>query len=162
MRRLLGEPELRGIGAVILDEFHERHLAADLLLVLLDRLSRTARPDLKLVVMSATLDAEPSLATWALPAHSQRRAHVSGNYQSSCPKPTTGRSKNQIVSAVRRAVTEETTGDILVFLPGSAEIRKAKTALEPLAQGKSCWCCRCTRSADRRAGALSSQRKRAR
>src|SRR5882757_6503210 len=59
LRRLLADPNCSGVGAVILDEFHERHLATDLLLVLLDRLSQKARPDLKLVVMSATLDAEP-------------------------------------------------------------------------------------------------------
>src|SRR5499427_4945714 len=58
-RRLLSDPELKNVGVVVLDEFHERHLQADLALALLRRLQRTARPDLKLVVMSATLDAAP-------------------------------------------------------------------------------------------------------
>jgi ATP-dependent helicase HrpB len=58
-RRLLADPMLRGIGAVLLDEFHERHLQADLALALLRRLQRRQRPDLKLVVMSATIDPAP-------------------------------------------------------------------------------------------------------
>jgi ATP-dependent helicase HrpB len=58
-RRLLSEPTLPGVGAVVLDEFHERHLQGDLALALLRRLQRTARPDLRIVAMSATLDAAP-------------------------------------------------------------------------------------------------------
>src|SRR5262245_12853003 len=58
-RRLLSDPHLSDVGIVILDEFHERHLQADLGLALLRRLQKTSRPDLKLVVMSATLDAAP-------------------------------------------------------------------------------------------------------
>ena len=61
-RRLLGDPQLRGVSAVILDEFHERHLDADLALALLRRLQTSSRPDLKLVVMSATLEAGPIAA----------------------------------------------------------------------------------------------------
>ena len=57
-RRLISDPTLKGVGAVVLDEFHERHLEGDLALALLKRLQRT-RPDLKIVVMSATLDADP-------------------------------------------------------------------------------------------------------
>ena len=58
-RRLIGDPELAGVGAVILDEFHERSLSADLALALCRRLQRGARPDLTVVVMSATLEPEP-------------------------------------------------------------------------------------------------------
>ena len=54
-RRLLSDPTLKGVGIVILDEFHERHLQGDLGLALLRRLQETTRPDLKLAVMSATL-----------------------------------------------------------------------------------------------------------
>lgn len=55
-RRLISDPNLRGVDAVVLDEFHERHLDGDLALALLKGLQRT-RPDLRIVVMSATLDA---------------------------------------------------------------------------------------------------------
>ncbi|HEV2704924.1 MAG TPA: DEAD/DEAH box helicase, partial [Pyrinomonadaceae bacterium] len=58
-RRLLTDPQLERVGAVVLDEFHERHLQADLALALLRRLKRLSRPDLRLVAMSATLDAAP-------------------------------------------------------------------------------------------------------
>src|SRR5271155_6262005 len=57
-RRLLSDPGLKGVAAVVLDEFHERHLESDLALALLKRLQQT-RPDLRIVVMSATLDAAP-------------------------------------------------------------------------------------------------------
>ena len=133
LRRLLGDPNCSGVGAVILDEFHERHLATDLLLVLLDRLSRGARPDLKLVVMSATLDAEPVarfLGDCPRIRSEGRMFPVSVEF---LPKPDDRPLEKQIVSAVRRAVSEEADGDVLVFLPGAGEIRKAATALEPLA-----------------------------
>ena len=65
-RRLLSDPTLKGVAAVVLDEFHERHLESDLALALLKRLQRT-RPDLRIIVMSATLDTEPSRAIpWRL------------------------------------------------------------------------------------------------
>src|SRR5580698_6859162 len=57
-RRLLSDPALKGVAAVVLDEFHERHLDSDLALALLKRLQRT-RSDLRIVVMSATLDTDP-------------------------------------------------------------------------------------------------------
>src|ERR687886_1240704 len=58
-RRLLADPQLEGVGCVVLDEFHERHLQTDLALALLRRLQRTSRPALNIVAMSATLDAAP-------------------------------------------------------------------------------------------------------
>src|SRR5918998_3466091 len=61
-RRLLSDPQLSKAGAVVLDEFHERHLQADIALALLRRLQREERPDLKIVAMSATLDAAPVAA----------------------------------------------------------------------------------------------------
>ncbi|HET7545601.1 MAG TPA: ATP-dependent helicase HrpB [Polyangiaceae bacterium] len=133
LRRLLGDPTLRGVGAVILDEFHERHLATDLLLVLLDRLSRAARPDLKLLVMSATLDAEPVsrfLGDCPRIRSEGRMFPVSIEF---LPKLDDRPLEKQIVSAVRKAVSDEPAGDVLVFLPGAGEIRKAKSALETLA-----------------------------
>ena len=61
-RRMLSDPALERVGCVVLDEFHERHLEGDLALALLRRLQLTRRPDLKIVVMSATLDAAPVAA----------------------------------------------------------------------------------------------------
>lgn len=132
LRRLLADPTLRGVGAVILDEFHERHLATDLLLVLLDRLSRGARPDLKLLVMSATLDAEPVARFFGDCPRLRSEGRMFPVNIEFLPKPDDRPLEKQIVSAVRQAVESETIGDVLVFLPGAGEIRKAKTALEPL------------------------------
>src|SRR5450432_4504937 len=136
LRRLLSDPNVSGVGAVILDEFHERHLATDLLLVLLDRLSQAARPDLKIVVMSATLDAEPVarfLGDCPRIRSEGRMFPVSIEF---LPKPDDRPLEKQIVSAVRRALSEEPDGDVLVFLPGAGEIRRAALALEPLAAAK--------------------------
>src|SRR4029077_8806623 len=57
--RMISDPELRGVGAVVLDEFHERHLETDLALTLLQRLQKQKRVDLRILVMSSTLDARP-------------------------------------------------------------------------------------------------------
>ncbi len=134
LRRLLAEPKLPGVGAVILDEFHERHLATDLLLVLLDRLSREARPDLKLIVMSATLDAEPVARFLGDCPRVRSEGRMFPVAVEFLPKPDDRPLDKQIVSAVRRAVSEDPDGDVLVFLPGAGEIRKAQAALEPLAR----------------------------
>src|SRR5438874_11651431 len=56
LRRMLGDPRLRGVSAILFDEFHERHLYGDITLARALDLQETQRPDLKLVVMSATLD----------------------------------------------------------------------------------------------------------
>ncbi len=129
MRRLLGDPELEGVAAVVLDEFHERHLHADLALAYLRRLQLGRRPGLRIVVMSATLEAKtvsaflgncPSLEV-------EGRLHpVELEYLASPPsKP--------LETLVREAVERTgNSGDALVFLPGMAEIRRAERALEGL------------------------------
>lgn len=133
-RRLLADPTLRGVGAVVLDEFHERHLAGDLALALLKRLQATSRPDLKLVVMSATLAAEP-VATWLGDAprlrSEGRRFDVAIEY---LDQPDDRPVHEQVASAVRRLVREGLDGHVLVFLPGAGEIRRAAEALAPLAE----------------------------
>ena len=132
-RRLLAEPALPGVGAVLLDEIHERHLHGDLALALLRRLQRTARPDLKLVAMSATLDAAPIarfLGAASLRSEG-RRFEVAVEYLSpeEAAKPDV-RLEELVARAVRRVHREAApAGDVLVFLPGAAEIRRAGEAL---------------------------------
>jgi ATP-dependent helicase HrpB len=131
-RRLLSEPSLPGVGAVVLDEFHERHLQGDLALALLRRLQRTARPDLRLVAMSATLDAAPVAAFLGAPTlrSEGRRFEVAVEHlspeEAARPDP---RLEDLVARAVRRVLREEPDGDLLVFLPGAAEIRRAREAL---------------------------------
>ncbi len=133
LRRLVDDPELGGVAAVVLDEFHERHLATDLALALLRRLQLTARGDLKLVVMSATIAAE------AVAHHLDDCPRLKSEGRTfpiaieHLERPDERPLEKQIVSAVRRIVREEDSGDILVFLPGAGEIRRAAEALDPLA-----------------------------
>ena len=132
-RRLLGDPELRGVGCVVIDEFHERHLDGDLALALVARL-RERRPELKLIVMSATLDAEPVaefLGDAPIIRSEGRAFPVSIEF---APQPDDRHLGKQVAAAVRRAAQEGLEGDILVFLPGAGEIRRAAEDLEDAAR----------------------------
>lgn len=135
-RRLLSDPGLAGVGAVVLDEFHERHLAGDLALGFLKRLQAGERPDLKLLVMSATLDAGPVARFLSAPTlrSEGRLFEVAVEYLSPAQAARPGRLEEQVAAAVRRLVREGLDGDVLVFLPGAAEIRRAREALEPFAR----------------------------
>ena len=130
---MLTDPTLKNVGVVALDEFHERHLQADLALALLRRLQKTARPDLKLIVMSATLDAGPvaQFLDGALALRSEgKRFDVAIEHLA---RPDERPLAEQVAAAVNRLVAEGIDGDILVFLPGAAEIRRAQAACEAVA-----------------------------
>jgi ATP-dependent helicase HrpB len=132
-RRLIASPELPGVAAVLLDEFHERHLQGDLALALLRRLQRTRRPELHLCAMSATLDAGPLAAfldaeVTTVPG---RRFEVAIEH---AEKPDQRSLEQQVSAAARRLLQESLGGDVLVFLPGAGEIRRARDALDPLAR----------------------------
>ncbi|MEZ4308614.1 MAG: helicase-related protein [Polyangiaceae bacterium] len=132
-RRLLRDPELRDVGAVVLDEVHERHLEGDLALALLRHVRATRRPDLPLVAMSATIEAERFAAS--LGAEIVRSPGRMFDVAIEHDARTDARELPlRVVSAVRRAVEEGPEGDVLVFLPGAAEIRGAMDALGPLAR----------------------------
>ncbi len=131
-RRLLSSPSLPGVGAVVLDEFHERHLQGDLALALLRRLQRTSRPDLKLVAMSATLDAAPVagyLGARTLRSEGRRFEVAIEHLSPEEAARTDVRLDELVARAVRRLHREALDGDVLVFLPGAAEIRRAREAL---------------------------------
>lgn len=132
-RRLLSDPKLTGVGVVVLDEFHERHLTADLALALIRRLQLEARPHLRIVVMSATLEAAPIalyLGGCSVLRSEGRRFRVSIEHLSRADERPLAL---QVEAAARRLVAEEATGDVLVFLPGAAEIRRAQEACAALA-----------------------------
>lgn len=133
-RRLLADPRLEGVGCVVLDEFHERHLQADLALALLRRLQRTARPDLKIVAMSATLDAAPVaryLDDCAVLRSEGRRFEVRVEHLARHDERPL---EVQVGDAVRRLVSEGLDGHVLVFLPGAASIRRAQVECESVAR----------------------------
>jgi ATP-dependent helicase HrpB len=122
-RRLLSDLGLKGVAAVVLDEFHERHLESDLALALLKRLQRT-RPDLRIVVMSATLDTDhvaQYLDGCPILRSEGQQFELSIRYLPYSPKPL----EAQLTDAVQLLIDEEPSGDILAFLPGAAEIRRA-------------------------------------
>jgi len=136
LRRLLGDPKLGGVEVVVLDEFHERHLASDLALALLRRLQRTERPDLRLVAMSATLDAAPVcdfLGDCPLVRSEGRLFEVTLDH---LPQPDTRPLADQVAGAVRRLCQDGLDGDVLVFLPGAAEIRRAAEKLSAIAESQ--------------------------
>lgn len=126
-RRLQQDPELAGVGLIIFDEFHERSLHADLALALCLDVMENLREDLRLLVMSATLDtrAVASLLGGAPVIVGEGRSHpVELRY---LDRPATD-SHDAVVRGVLRALAE-TTGDILVFLPGTGEIRRVEVGL---------------------------------
>ncbi len=131
-RRLLSDPNLKGVAAVVLDEFHERHLDSDLALALLKRLQRT-RPELRIVVMSATLDAAPVaqyLGNCPVVRSEGTRFELSIRHLPYSPKAV----EAQVREAVELLIDEQQPGDILVFLPGAAEIRRAMRECEAVAR----------------------------
>ncbi len=131
-RRLISERELRGVAVAVLDEFHERHLESDLALALLRNIQKTGRPDLRIVVMSATLEAGPVarfLGDCPALRSEGRMFDVSVSYSPYSPAPL----EEQVAGAVEGALSRGDHGDILVFLPGAGEIRKAARACESLA-----------------------------
>ncbi|MFP2908262.1 ATP-dependent helicase HrpB [Pyxidicoccus sp. 3LFB2] len=133
-RRLLSDPKLKDVGVVVLDEFHERHLSADISLALLRRLQETARPDLKVVVMSATLEAEPiRVYLGGCPSlrSEGRRFDVSVEY---LPTPDERYLDQQVLSGIKRVFANGLDGDVLVFLPGAGEIRRARDACAEFAE----------------------------
>ena len=127
-RLVLDDPSLDGVAAVLFDEFHERSLDADLGLALARDAQQGLREDLKILVMSATLDVArvAALLGNAPVVTSEGRAFpVETRYLGRDQRSPIER---QIVDAVQRALRAD-SGSILVFLPGAAEIRRTETQL---------------------------------
>jgi ATP-dependent helicase HrpB len=129
-RMIQTDAELTGIGLVIFDEFHERSLNADLGLALCLEVRGALRPDLKLLVMSATLEAGPvaALMGGAPVVTSEGRAFPVETRWLPRPPDASLRLEALVAGAVRQAL-DETEGGVLVFLPGEGEIRRAEAML---------------------------------
>ena len=130
LRQLQEDPELPAVGAVLFDEFHERGIDSDLALALVQEARGALRDDLRLVVMSATLDGAPvaALLDNAPMVTSEGRAFPVETRHLDAPGPGT-RIEDAVAAAVRRALREE-KGNALVFLPGAGEIRRVQSLLE--------------------------------
>src|SRR2546421_3089643 len=128
-RLILDDPELKGIAAVLFDEFHQRSLDADLGLALARDVQQGLREGLKILVMSATIDGArvAALLGDAPVIESQGRAFpVETRYVGRDPR---ARIEEQMADAVTRALRAE-PGSVLAFLPGATEIRRTETLLK--------------------------------
>ena len=128
-RLVIDDPSLEGVAAVLFDEFHERSLDADLGLALARDSQQGLRADLKLLVMSATIDGArvAALLGDALVVESEGRAFpVETRYLGRDPRAPVER---QVTEAIERALRAE-TGSLLVFLPGAGEIRRTESLLK--------------------------------
>ncbi len=137
LRQMLANPTLDGVSCLIFDEFHERHLYGDITLARALHIQETVRPDLLIVVMSATLaiEAVEKYLKPCLVVESQGRTYpVDISYQthSSEASPSTA-----AVAAFEDAMRRNMPGDVLIFMPGSYEIQRTMNALRdsPAARG---------------------------
>ena len=131
-RMLQHDPALESIGLVIFDEFHERSLQADLGLALCLESQAALRDDLKLLVMSATLDGEPIarlLGAAPIVSSAGRCFPVALCYATTPGRGRQNELQSELLATILRALREE-AGSLLVFLPGAGEIRRLEQALQ--------------------------------
>ncbi|MEE3258088.1 MAG: ATP-dependent helicase HrpB [Candidatus Latescibacterota bacterium] len=129
LRLLQSDPELKAFDIVVLDEFHERSLAADAALGLLCRLQEKRRPDLALITMSATLDSDRLAAHLQCPtviAHGRLHPIDIRYRPTSADQPPWDRAAD----ALHALLAEGIDGDVLVFMPGAYEIRRTIEAAQ--------------------------------
>jgi ATP-dependent helicase HrpB len=129
LRRMLADPDLKGISAIVFDEFHERHLYGDITLARALQIQESARPDLIIIVMSATLDVA-SVEKYLYPCtvlSSQGRTYpVTIEYLS---KPAGAAPVWELaVKELQRLICEHRQGDALIFMPGAYEITRTVQA----------------------------------
>lgn len=137
VRQLVQDPFLEGTAAVVLDEFHERHLEGDLALAMLREVRETVRPDLLVAVMSATLDPGPLRAF--LPGCAEVTAE--GRLFPVRVEHELRRDDAPLEQRVRTTVEQalqETAGSVLVFLPGAGEIQRCEHAIAHFEQRFDC------------------------
>ncbi|WP_105317438.1 ATP-dependent helicase HrpB [Thermus tenuipuniceus] len=128
-RLLLEDPALLGVSAVLLDEAHERHLESDLALALLLRVQETLRPDLRLALLTATPDEDLRRAFSGAVLEVEGKGHPVEVFH--LPKAPEGPLEPLAARYAKKAFLEG-EGDVLVFLPGKAEIERTRRLLEDL------------------------------
>ncbi len=127
-QRLLSDPELADVGLIVFDEFHERSLACDTSFALALEVRRALREDLRLLVMSATLDADEVAERLGKDASPYQRVATIRAEGRMYPVETKYLGDLPMTAAIAKAV-RETDGDILCFLPGEGEIKRVKECL---------------------------------
>jgi ATP-dependent helicase HrpB len=129
LRRMLADPDLKGLSAIVFDEFHERHLYGDITLARALQIQESTRPDLIIIVMSATLDVttvEKYLEPCAVLSSQGRTYPVAIEYLS---KPAADRPVWELaVKELQRLVGQHPQGDALIFMPGAYEITRTVQA----------------------------------
>lgn len=133
-RLVLSDPKLQNISCVIIDEFHERHLHTDIALMLIYFIQNTIRPDLKLIVMSATLETNKlteylANADTIISAGINYPVEIEYTPEHELKKPLSIQVYNAIVELINK---NKYYGDFLVFLPGSHDIQRCNEVLEDL------------------------------
>lgn len=133
IRKLIDQPDLAGVSAVVLDEFHERHFFGDISLARCLEIQRTTRPDLKIVVMSATLDAA-ALKDYLGDGHQHLISDGRTFPVDIVYSPPRERHKGELHDHIARTIRDHlkangVDGHILVFLPGRYEINKTAQTL---------------------------------
>lgn len=139
LRQILQDPTLKGVGAVVFDEFHERHLTSDLSISCALKSVQTVRPDLKIVVMSATLDVdflEGYLQPCARVEASGRMYPVVTRYIGAALNRDAAPVWSRAAAAFKSAVREGIEGDVLVFMAGAFEIRKTIEAVQAMPESR--------------------------
>lgn len=134
LRRLQQDPSLDGVGCIIFDEFHERSLQADTTLALCREIQSALRPDLKLLIMSATLiaaDLQAVLTDAPILQSEGRTFPVDIHYLPQDPDPKTPVA-HTVTASIGKALQDVPRGDLLVFLAGSREITQTQQALSQL------------------------------
>jgi len=140
LRQMSADPRLRGVSALVFDEFHERHLYGDISLARALQIQRSLRPDLRIIVMSATLDAG-ALRGYLAPCEvfvSEGRTHpVRVEY---LPRSidTSGEAVWDAAAHECERLAAQTAGDLLVFMPGAYEISRTVQAIQGLRGLRDC------------------------
>ena len=140
LRRLASDPELKGVGAVLFDEFHERHLYGDVTLARAVQLQRGSRPDLRIGVLSATLDTT-ALEAWLAPCavvRSEGRTYPIEIEYLPKPPPAAAPVWELAARAFERLAADGLEGHTLIFMPGAGEIARTLDALREIPAARGC------------------------
>ncbi len=141
LRQCVADPSLSGVACVILDEFHERSLEMDLLIGLLKNLRETTRPDLRILIMSATLDADAVahyLGEATVITVTDRSFPVEVTYARHVGPHVSTRNLPDLIHSLMPKALRDTHGHVLVFLPGVGEIFATAKKIEELARREGC------------------------